>query len=616
MEKQSYNDLFDSYLQSKYKEVECVNTMATTDNKKKLKDIYIPLRLKKQQNRIGEHRKKEPKEEIIVNGFPDEFDKGNKCSLIIDKAGMGKSTLSKRIFIDLCETERYIPIFVELRRLNRAKTIENEIFSMLSVNKDRGREDNIKQLFNGGGFVFLLDGYDEISPDCRQDVVVDIVNFMDTYEGNVFIMTSRPEDMPIDFRYFVRYNIEPLSRNESFRLLANHDNGGSISKLLIAKLETGDYKVIDEFLTNPLLVSLLYAAFDFKQAIPLKKHLFYQQVYDAYFEKHDLTKGEGYIHQKKTKLDSYDFDRILRSIGYKSLQKQKIEYSLNELIDVIDMAKKDNPSLIFKSMDFRDDLLEAVPLFCKESVYYKWVHKSMQEYFAARFIYMDAKSNQDKLLSTMYNSKRVEFYYNIFDIYYDIDNFSFKKNVILPFLKEFESYYVSNYYPLEGIPDDLIDERISALFGRHICASFISNNVRIDDDFDYILKKSRAAGFKVYRATSINVKGKRFVMAFERDMPKRIFMTLLYTRMNKLFKKLNRDETDVANVIKPFDFLELNGIENFSYSKDVYAFCNSVLTRSNGGIYVFDIYQVREEISQIESSIRSREEIGDLIDGL
>lgn len=105
-------------------------------------------------------------------------------------------------------------------------------------------------------------------------------------------------------------------------------------------------------------------------------------------------------------------------------------------------------------------------------------------------------------------------------------------------------------------------------------------------------------------------------MAFERDMPKRIFMTLLYTRMNKLFKKLNSDQTDVLNLIKPFDFLVLNGIGDFSYSKEAYAFCNSVLTRSNGGIYVFDIYQVREEISQIESSIRSREEIGDLINGL
>jgi len=618
MEKQDYNDLFEPYLQSKYMEMEYINTMATTNNKKKLKEIYIPSRLKIQKDRINENKKKIVNDEITVNGFPTQFDEEKKCNLIIDTAGMGKSTLSKRIFIDLVETERYIPIFVELRRLTRVKKIEDEIFSMLNVGKDVGLVNNTRKLFQGGGFVFLLDGYDEISLDSRQDVDLDIVNFVDLYKGgNVFVMTSRPEDMPMYFSNFMRYKIEPLSRDESFKLLTNHDNGGAISQLLITKLKSGNYRVIDEFLTNPLLVSLLYAAFDFKQAIPLKKHLFYQQVYDAYFEKHDLTKGDGYSHQKKTKLDSYDFDRILRSIGYKSLQKQKIEYSLNELISVIDMAKKDNPSLNFRSMDFRDDLLEAVPLFCKESVYFKWVHKSMQEYFAARFIYMDAKSNQDKLLSTMFNSEKLEYYYNIFDIYYDIDNYSFKKNVILPFLREYDSYYVANYHPIEGIPDKLIDERISLLFGKSVCVAFYPQKVTPDDDFDLLFKKCLSIGFKINRATSININEKgRFIVGFERYMPKRMLMTLLFTRMPKLFKIEKLDKTSLSRSVKTFEFFKLSGVDDFSYSKDAYAFCNYALGRSHGELYVLDIYQVREEIAQIEYSIRNREKIGELIDGL
>lgn len=56
--------------------------------------------------------------------------------------------------------------------------------------------------------------------------------------------------------------------------------------------------MINEFLKNPLLVSLLFAAFDFKQTIPLKKHIFYRQVFDAYFDSHDLSKGDSYVHEK------------------------------------------------------------------------------------------------------------------------------------------------------------------------------------------------------------------------------------------------------------------------------------------------------------------------------
>ena len=348
----------------------------------------------------------------------------------------------------------------------------------------------------------------------------------------------------------------------------------------------------------------------------LNLNIYVTPLSSPYFEKHDLTKGDGYCHPKKTKLDSYDFDRILRSIGYKSLQKQKIEYSLNELISVIDMAKKDNPNLNFKSMDFRDDLLEAVPLFCKESVYFKWVHKSMQEYFSARFIYMDAKSNQDKLLSTMYNSEKVEYYFNVFDIYYDVDNFSFKKNVLLPLLKEFEAYYEANFHTIEGIPEELINERISLLFWRPICVAFTSKQDNRNDEFKFLLKKCNSVGFKMYRAVSLSEKNKLFFVAYERYMPKRILLNLLYARMNNIFKKMNYVKIDLMNSLKPFEFSVLKGVDDFSYSRDAYSFCNYAISNGQDGTYVLDIYQVREEIRQIKESIRSREEIGELIDGL
>jgi hypothetical protein len=73
-------------------------------------------------------------------------------------------------------------------------------------------------------------------------------------------------------------------------------------KLLVDILKGNEYKAVYEYLTNPLLVSMLFAAFDFKQTIPLKKHLFYEQVYDAYFEKHDLTKGDSYKASERIKI--------------------------------------------------------------------------------------------------------------------------------------------------------------------------------------------------------------------------------------------------------------------------------------------------------------------------
>ena len=143
-----------------------------------------------------------------------------------------------------------------------------------------------------------------------------------------------------------------------------------------------------------------------KQTIPLKKHIFYRQVFDAYFDSHDLSKGDGYVHEKKSKLDIDDFDKVMRRIGFECLRRQQIEFTKDELLNIVDTARANFPSLSFTSMGLLSDLLKAVPLFCQDGVYYKWVHKSLQEYFAAEFIYKDSKSNQDAILSKLYNSKK------------------------------------------------------------------------------------------------------------------------------------------------------------------------------------------------------------------
>ena len=71
--------------------------------------------------------------------------------------------------------------------------------------------------------------------------------------------------------------------------------------------------MVGEFLANPLLVSLLFKAFEYKQQVPFKKHVFYRQVYDALYHHHDLTKEPGFERKKHSGLDLEDFHRVLRA---------------------------------------------------------------------------------------------------------------------------------------------------------------------------------------------------------------------------------------------------------------------------------------------------------------
>ncbi len=451
-------DHFQEYFYRTYKRLSTVNTLVFNNSQKLLKEIYIPLTLRTRQNNEKERKYK-------IEGYPSTITKNYQKVLITDTAGMGKSTLMKRIFLDIIDKRIGIPILIELRRLTKEKKILDEIHEQLNAVNKEFNKDLLLELIIDGEFVFILDGYDEISLSDREDVTQDLQNFVSKANINYFFLTSRPEGALKSFGDFQEFTIEPLKKKEAFELLRRYDNHGSVSLLLTKKLSEFEMSNVEEFLTNPLLVSLLFTAFEHKQVIPFKKHIFYRQVYDANFESHDLTKGDSYMHEKLSGLDIDDFHRVLRFMGFRCLKLQKIEFSKDELLQIITEAQDFCTGLKFRSSDFLKDLLINVPLFSQDGIYYRWSHKSLQEYFAAQFIYLDAKSKQRTILERIYISADLSRFSNILDLYYDIDFKTFRNLFISNIVNEYEVHDLDNYnHVYAGVSDSEIKRRKELTF--------------------------------------------------------------------------------------------------------------------------------------------------------
>lgn len=452
---------FREYFTRTYDRLSTLNTIALKNTNKSLKEIYIPLSLLQKD--------RDKKKKIKINSYPKALMNKYSNILITDTAGMGKSTLMKRIFLDIIEKHSGIPIFIELRRLSKDKSLLSEIYEQLSSINKQFDETLLLELLAEGGFIIILDGYDEIAINDKSIVTTDIQFFINKTKKNNFILTSRPEQSLTSFGSFKEFNIEPLTKEEAFKLLKKYDKNGKVSTLLINKLEETNLAGIKEFLTNPLLVSLLFTAFEYKQKIPLKKHLFYRQVFDAYFEMHDITKGESYTHDKYTNLGTDEFERILRYLGFLCLKKQKIEFSKDEILLLLDECNKFCVGIEFHSDDFLKDITTMVPLFARDGIYYKWSHKSLQEYFAAQFIYRDAGNNRDNLLLTIYNNPNIEKFENVLDLYYDIDYRTFRNTIEYEFIKKYLEFSESNYteQQLPYIPKEELIKRKELSFGRN-----------------------------------------------------------------------------------------------------------------------------------------------------
>jgi hypothetical protein len=433
-------DHFLEYFHRTYKRLSIVNTLVFNNSQRLLTEIYQPLTISEC---------KENGNRFKIDTYPEKLIDDYEKILITDTAGMGKSTVLKVIFLETIEKQKGIPILVELRRLSKEKSLIQEIQEQLSsIAKDFNPKLLLELLFEGG-FLIILDGYDEIPFNEKELVTRDIQSFIIKAPKNKYLLSSRPESALSSFGDFQGFSIEPLKKKEAYDLLRKYDKQGQISGLLIRKLDEPNMENIGEFLTNPLLVSLLFTAFQHKQTIPFKKYLFYRQVYDANFESHDLTKGDSYIHNKYSNLEIDDFHFVLRHLGFLCLKLQKIEFSKDEILELIRESKNFCVNLQFSESDFLRDLLITVPLFVQDGNYFKWSHKSLQEYFAAQFIYLDLKDKQIKILNQIYNSASLEKYINILDLYADIDPKTFRNVIIYELLKDFNKYCNISYKSID-----------------------------------------------------------------------------------------------------------------------------------------------------------------------
>ena len=428
-----------------------INTIAYPNTSKKLEDLYVPLTIKDEKDN-----------EIIINNETHIFEYNNKI-LVSDTAGMGKSTLSKKVFNNLVQKQHYIPVFIELRQLVK-QPLANQITEKFGV-VTKDPINFLKKL----PLVYLFDGLDEISVENKNYIIKEIRKFIDDLGDLKILITSRLESYLSEFYDFTRFTINPLNSEEAFSLISKYDPQKDVSKKLISGIKRSKDRCLQDFLSTPLYVSLLFCAYRHKTVIPQKKYLFYSQVYEALFESHDLSKEVSFVRPKYSNLDSSEFHLLLRRLGFWCLKNGgKIEFQKDQLEIIVQGIISTISGINTSAVNFVKDLTTTVPLFVKEGNSLRWSHKSLMEYFSSMFICHDVKDKQKNLLLHLYKSNEWTIYKNIFELCADIDFSSLRASVVKEVLEKYVSYYDENYKKITNkrIKLEYIEKRIGLLFGK------------------------------------------------------------------------------------------------------------------------------------------------------
>ena len=603
-------DVFSEYINRTYDYQKCVNIIALGLQQVEIDQVYIPLTIFSEEKR----------EELIIDDFNLKFANKYKKIVIEDTAGMGKSTLMKKLFTSAVKQNIGIPVFIELRNLASDKDIIDTIVQNINSLSGIHTKDFILEVIQRGDFIFFLDGYDEIPFQYKKDVTLQIKQFVSKAGNNIFFLTSRFDDSLVSFGQFQKFEIEDLRQVESFQLFKKYDNitnlgiAPSIIKQIKENINEQKFSELESFLGNPLLVSFLYLTFKHKKDIPALKIDFYRKVYDALYELHDLSK-DSFKRDKYSGLSCGNLQKVLMKLGFLCLRENVNDYNKDKLLKLIRNAKNSPYFKEIQEDDILSDLIETVPLMTRVGLDYKWSHKSFMEYFAAYFI--DEQDNKEKILNDIYSSTNFSVYFNMLDFYYEINRQLFDKVFIYPIVKEFISFM--NESGISPQKDTLKLEYFQVMFNRAVYFDRLYYKEPGKSKFEEVetqVKNRLSEEYTWIDNYTLNrtLIGSSFVGVFVRDKKIDLIIKLLSRKNNTLIKRLSPppkriEFKDEMLTIEELDIHEMNDSECLAKMMSLRtAFGSLKKGRFDRALLYIDYFESVKYRELIEEEIKIREE--------
>ncbi|HSY62601.1 MAG TPA: hypothetical protein VK796_12035 [Cytophaga sp.] len=385
----------------------------------------------------------------------DYFEHGNKV-LITGDGGGGKTTIINYTFINSYHEFGKVPVLYNLRELSRYQHEEKKkrgindiqdnilftaLLNHLLFNKVGVSFEAVLSMFDTGKFIFILEGYDELPKN--YDIAVEIKEFLERFPENRYLITTRPYSSASALSGFVKAelmgldikkDIEPFIRKQ----LSRNTNG--LADRVIKEVSKPNNKEYLELLSNPLFLILFINSFDFHPSLPRKKSDFYFHLFDALFGKHDSLSKDGFERPRYSVLTKSKFIGVLNTFCFRTFFSEMYEFSLQEMNIELQDTKVSMP-VEFEIDDYIKDLKESVPLIVEVGQHLKFVHRTLQEYFAALFIISQNEEDYKGIAEFLLESDQIRPNIFLLELLAELKEHLYNRYFLLPYLSSFFNDY-------------------------------------------------------------------------------------------------------------------------------------------------------------------------------
>jgi len=351
---------------------------------------------------------------------------------------------------------------LELRSVNSIDTKDISLLDMLYKSLiDNGFKLERKYFeysMEKGGYIILLDGFDEVNRERADKVTNEIKSVCNKYKDNKYIVSSRPTGSFIGWNDFAEMTTLELTKAQALSLISKIEFDDGIKRNFIRELDERLYDKYISFASNPLLLTIMLLTFDTHASIPDKLNDFYEQAFSTLFNMHDATK-DAYVRDIRTGLGAEDFKFVFSHFCFKSFFRGEYEFTEAKLHQYIQKAKEKTNRNKFRVEDFQDDLIYSVCMLVREGLNYRFSHRSFQEYFAAWYTCKLTDYEQEQLLNGVLKESCPFDMDSYFTMLFNMQGEKTNRIIFNPGLKQLRTEYQNNGFSIK-----LLDSLFRGIF--------------------------------------------------------------------------------------------------------------------------------------------------------
>jgi len=432
-----------NYLETSYNNQSKTKTLLYRDTPRPLDEIFVVPGLRIET------------ETISIPDLSKIFSVSNKI-IISASAGSGKTILCKFIFLELVrKNELTIPIFISLQTLNDSKqTIAEKINSDMRMSGVNFSSSEIHTLIEKGKIALILDGFDEIKISRRKSITDEIDSFTNLGSECKILISTRPEEDILSWGKFRTVRVAPLTKEKAIELIEKLKYDEAVKEKFLKDLDGRLFKSHRDFLSNPLLLTIMLMTVSSISDIPEKLHTFYEFAFDALFFKHDISK-DLYQRIRYSDLPIDEFKKVLAAFSMASYIKRDISFSFTKFNSHLSKAKK-LTQIKFDKADYQSDLLKSVCIIQSDGLRYTYTHRSFQEYFSALYLKDCNRNIRQELFSGLLQYFVQD---NTLGLLFEMDRDIVENELLIPELENL-------FFEVDGAPDPT--KRFMTMYARRI----------------------------------------------------------------------------------------------------------------------------------------------------